>query len=276
MTPTIGSAAHRAVGAGAPGRVIAVFSRAIYVRFANAVGIVAITSLDAPSGPLHIRIPALPEAAVGDLVTVHEDVLRVGVHRVGIPADEWRPPPIDRLRERRATAARALGGVLGATGMLDLEGRPWDVQGDLRRHGLRAAMAHLAGRGLGLTPAGDDCAGGILLVTALLSEAGMSTWPSSALVELASGHASHEIAVAFLTEAARGEGLEPLHALLDSCARDDRRATARYMRVLDGIGHTSGRDMACGMLTGLELADVIAGDWRVDRDLVSSASHSTT
>lgn len=82
--------------------------------------------------------------------------------------------------------------------------------------------------------------------------------------------------MAYLTEAARGEGIEPLHALLDSCARDDRHATARYLRVLDGIGHTSGRDMACGMLTGLELSDVIAGDWRADRDLVSSASHSTT
>ncbi len=276
MIPTIGSRARLAVTAGQFGRVVAVFPRAIYVRFAGAVGVVALTSIDAPSGPLHMRVTELPKACVGDTVVWHGDSLLVGVHRLGIPAQEWAPTPVDQLIERRATAVRVLRDVLGTTRMLDLDGRPWNVRGDLRRHGLRMAIAHLAGRGAGLTPAGDDCAGGILFVTALLREAGLSTWSSSALVELASGHASHEIAVAFLVEAARGECIEPLHELLGSSALGDRREAAHTMCILDRIGHTSGRDMAFGMLVGLELADVIAGDWRVDRDHVNSASHSPT
>lgn len=276
MTPTIGTVARQAVAAGRPGCVAAAFSRAVYVRFTHVKAIMAITTLDVPSGPLHMRVPTLPEAAVGDAVTVERDTLAVGAHRVLIPTDEWHPPAISHLLERRHVAANVLRQALGETRLLTLAGIPSDVGGVLSQEGLRATLSHLAGRGSGLTPAGDDCAGGILLVTALLRRAGLATWPSSALVELASDHASHEIAVAFLVAAARGEGIEPIHTLLDSCARDDRRAVARDLRVLDGIGHTSGRDTAYGILVGLELADVIAGDWRGVRDRLSSASHSAT
>lgn len=276
MIPTIGSAARHAVAAGRPGRVVAVFSRAVYVRFADASGIVAIVPMDVPSGPLHLRVTSLPDSEVGDPVTVHGRSLSVGGHRVEVPTSAWAPTPVDDLVDRRRTAARVLRDALDEPRLLDLEGSPWDVAADIRRHGLRAAVAHLAGRGSGLTPAGDDCAAGIVLVTALMGEAGWDTWSSQALVGIASEHESHEIAVALLTSAARGEGIEPLHTLLASCCHDDRYLAARDVQVLDGIGHTSGRDMAYGMLVGLELADVIAGDWRAERDRVSSASQSTT
>ncbi len=272
----MGSAAREVVGTGRPGRVVAVFSRAVYVRFADDSGIVAIVPMDVPSGPLHLRVTSLPKTEVGDPVMVRGDSLSVGPQRVGLPRGVWRPTPVNHLVGRRSTAARVLRDVLGEPRLLDLEGSQWDVAGDLRQHGLRAAVSHLAGRGSGLTPAGDDCAAGIVLVTSLLSQAGSATWTSQALVELVSGHDSHDIAVAILTSAARGEGIEPLHTLLASCARGDRDMAARDIGVLEGIGHTSGRDMAYGMLVGLELAEVIASDWRAERDRVSSASQSTT
>jgi len=196
---------------------------------------------------------------------VHEDSLFVGGHRVGIPSGEWSPPRVYGLMDRRRVAAGVLRHVLGRDRVLDLGGRPWDVSGDLRQHGLRAAVAHLGGRGSGLTPAGDDCVAGIFLVTSLLSSAGAATWSASALVELTSGYGSHEISQAFLRAAARGESIEPLHTLLASCVREDRRAAVQTVRLLDEIGHTSGRDMAYGMLVGLELAECV---------LVNTASQS--
>jgi len=276
VIPTIGSAACQVVATGRPGRVVAVFSRAVYVRFADSSGIIAIVPLTVPPGPLHLHVESLPEAAVGDPVIVRGGALVVGGQHIDIPEVVWSPTPVDGLPTQRQSAALVLRDVLGEPRLLDLSGTGWDVSAHLRQLGLRATVAQLAGRGSGLTPAGDDCAAGIVLVTALLSEAGWATWSTRALAELACSHASHEIAVALISAAARGEGIEPLHELLVSCARNDRGAAVRDMVVLDGIGHTSGRDMAYGMLLGLELADVIAADRRADRDRVSNAIHSAT
>jgi hypothetical protein len=273
---TIGRAARQAVTAGRPGRVVAVFSQAIYVRFADASGIIAIVPATVPSGPLHLHVESLPKAAVGDPVMVGSGALVVGGHHIDIPEVVWIPTPVDGLPDQRQSAALVLRDVLGEPRLLDLSGTGWDVSAHLHQHGLRATVAQLAGRGSGLTPAGDDCAAGVVLVTALLSEAGWATWSTWALAELACSHASHEIAVALLSAAARGEGIEPLHELLVSCALGDRDAAMRDVQVLDGIGHTSGRDMAYGMLLGLECADVIADDWRADRDRLSSTSQSAT
>jgi hypothetical protein len=54
----IGSDAARLLRVPGPGRVLAVFARALYLQVPG--GLIAVTTTDAPRGPLHIRIGALP------------------------------------------------------------------------------------------------------------------------------------------------------------------------------------------------------------------------
>ena len=273
MQSTVGSPALSLLSAGEPGCVIAAFSRAVYVRLGAPARLVAIVPLDAPSGPLHLRVSRMPPAGVADLAEARDGVLTVGSTPLPIPAEAWQPPPAPDLPEARPAAARVLREALGDYRVLDLAGRPWDVMRSLRAEGLRRTLAGLAGRGTGLTPAGDDCAAGILLATAMLGAQGMTTWPPHELVDLASRHDSHEISVAFLTAAAQGQSIEPIHALIAACARSDLEGARAQVRRLERIGHSSGHDLAYGVLVGLGLADVIADDWLGERERMSSRTH---
>lgn len=276
--PDIGRTARAAVVVGRSGVVIAAFSRAVYLRFDRLHGsdVVALTTLDVPSGPLHIRVASLPELAPGDQVTSCRDALRTVSGSVELPASVWEPTPIADLVRHRTSAADLLRDVLQHRSSLDLSGNPSDVHAVVRAQGLRAGLASLAGRGAGLTPAGDDCAAGILLVTALLHGEGMPTWPPEDLAAAVAGHGSHDIAVAFLRAAAGGQSIEPIHALLAACVTGDRTEAQRQREVLAGIGRTSGLDLAYGTLVGLDLADPIAADREGLRERETKQSHSAT
>ena len=279
--PDIGRVAKAVVAEARPGVVVAVFSRAVYLRFdcLSGANVVALTTLDVPSGPLHIRVPVLPRLRVGDWVMPRDRALQTALGpTVEIPASVWVPGPIDDLARRRVAGAALLREVLAYRSPPDLAGDSCDVHAVVTALGLRSGLARLAGRGAGLTPAGDDCAAGILLVTALLDATGMTTWTPQELAALAAGHDSHDIAVAFLKAAADGESIEPLHLLLAAIARGDRSAALLQRRMLAGIGHTSGLDLAYGALVGLELADTIAAERTADvaRDRAISVSHNAT
>jgi len=275
VQPTIGEVAHRALAARPVGEVLASFSRAVYVRFPSTGrdSVVAIVPTEVSSGPIHIRVPQLPSAETGDPVVVHDGWMSVGGSTIDIPTMVWRPHVIGDLVARRRSAAQMLDDVLGIEGVLDLSGDSRDVRDELHTHGLRATVRRLAGRGAGLTPAGDDCAAGLLLVTALLEQGGMTTWPADVLSDLAATHASHAISVAFLEAAAQGASIEPVHLLLAACVTGAREEACEHREVLAGIGHTSGLDLAYGALLGLELADAVARSWIAERDLVISSSH---
>ena len=72
---------------------------------------------------------------------------------------------------------------------------------------------------------------------------------------------------------AQGQSIEPIHALIAACARSDLEGARAQVRRLERIGHSSGRDLAYGVLVGLGLADVIADDWLGERERMSSRSH---
>jgi hypothetical protein len=118
------------------------------------------------------------------------------------------------------------------------------LRATLRGDGLEAAVTALAGRGSGLTPAGDDVVAGLLFVARAAGGC------EADLVALARRAPTHDISRAFLAWAARGQSLAALHDLVGSCAEGDvpsaRRARARLARA----GHTSGLDLAYGVLTG--------------------------
>jgi hypothetical protein len=107
------------------------------------------------------------------------------------------------------------------------------------RHDLASVGRLLGGLGPGLTPSGDDALAGIFLATRLR---GPET--ERHLVDLATRVDTHEISRAFLTWAARGHSIEPVHRLLAG----DGSAAADLL----AVGHTSGADLALGLQWGLE------------------------
>jgi hypothetical protein len=252
------------VGEGVPlrvgtGRVVAVFPRAVYVAVPG--GLFALVGPDAEPGPLHAHVTRLPAVAVGDPVGVAGGHLHLGGRPVpggllgpqgeasraglaGRPA-VWRAPPLPDPG-RAAAIARTLRAVLDHEPDLDLGAAgPPPIPDDLDE-----AVTALAGRGAGLTPAGDDVLAGLLLVARM--RAGPPAEPR--LVALAGRARTHDISRAFLAEAARGRSVAALHDLLGAAADGDcdgdlaaaRRARARLARV----GHTSGLDLAYGVLAG--------------------------
>lgn len=259
-SPDIGRFARACVEEAHDATVVAVFPRAAYLRFdrTSGHGLVAVTTLEAPPGPLHVRVTRLPRLRRGDAVVVEGGRLVTAAQMVELPRSLWIPPRIVGLADHRSAAAALLGDVLGTLGLLDVAGNGIDVCELIMNRGLGAGLASLAGRGAGLTPAGDDCAAGILLTTALLHDDGYATYSPGELSALVADHESHEIAVAFLKAAAAGESIEPLHLLLRACVAGDRAAAIGQREILAGIGRTSGLDLAYGAWVGLALAGTIA------------------
>jgi hypothetical protein len=110
--------------------------------------------------------------------------------------------------------------------------------GDPRDAG-RAARA-LAGRGSGLTPAGDDvlAATALTVAAAGLGGAGGDAW-LAALVPPDLRRLTTSIAATLLELAVRGRGIGPARALLDPRRPHDSRLR-RELAALRGLGHTSG------------------------------------
>jgi hypothetical protein len=106
----------------------------------------------------------------------------------------------------------------------------------LRRGAVAEAVAALAGRGPGLTPAGDDVL------------AGYAGWryADGAPVALDAPRGS-PIGLAYLRCAERGELPEAARRTLEAARAGDAALAARRARVLAGWGATSGGAMLCGM-----------------------------
>jgi hypothetical protein len=219
------------------GRVLAVFARALYLQVPG--GLVAVTTADAPRGPLHIRVNALPAVRPGQPVLVDAAALRIGPEAYALDAPRWSPrlPTAAALLLAREAARRWLPDRgpaldLGSAEPADL---PAVTLGALRRTVLADVAAALGGRGPGLTPTGDDVLAGVLLVAfALHSDA------PRALLRCARWAPTNDVARAFLTCAARGRCIEPAHDLLAGLAAADRPAVTSALARLRRFGSSSG------------------------------------
>jgi hypothetical protein len=229
----LGLGAQEVLAAGATGTVAAVFSKAAYLRLP--AGLVALTTRDMPSGPIHARgdFP-LHRLAAGDTLTV--DLSEITV---------WRGTEITP-----ATLAAGVGTVLDA-----LARAPAPALADpafqtrreravrcVDRRDLDGAVDALAGLGPGLTPAGDDTLAGLLLVLGAVDRA--------AAMAAADRARTNDIARAFLAWAARGQSIEPVHRLLAAGAAG---AAAGALADLLRFGHSSGADLAFGLSVGLRV-----------------------
>src|SRR5687767_434768 len=88
MMPTdIGIGAREVLRDGARATVIATFDEATYLRCA--AGVVALTTLAAPTGPIHVRCSRLPRSEVGEEAEVRGDALVSAGWRVHLTCPTW-------------------------------------------------------------------------------------------------------------------------------------------------------------------------------------------
>jgi hypothetical protein len=209
-------------------------------------GIVAVVGPDVHPGPLHLGLDGpLPPVARGATVAVTDRLRMDGLTVALGDAAPWEGVLPD---------ARALGAA-GAGVLAPL--RQAAAASDLHALGARAAagLAHLeagdlpdaaaclAGLGPGLTPAGDDAlAGAVFGLRALLG-------PPAAgpLGDLVAGLPTSGISLAFLSWAARGQALAPVHDLAVALAEGAQSAAAAACRALSSVGASSGADFALGL-----------------------------
>ena len=232
-----GQAVLEAVSEGFAGRVEGVFGKGFYVS-GPAEALFAVVGPRCWPGPLHLVVEELAELpSRHDRVNVAGGVL--ATDRLQVRLDgcaPWAP------RLPRQLCAGALAWQDLAAWTAPELAAVWEaVTLDLRGDDLAAATRRLQGRGRGLTPTGDDVLAGILLVAA--TDPGRRR----ALAGLSRGARTTRLSRAFLKWAARGQSIQPAHALLDAAASGDRIGMHRAAASLAGVGATSGRALASGI-----------------------------
>lgn len=239
-------AAWRALAVGT-GEVVAVFSRAAYLRFGDAI--VAVGCAEGfgyiPAGPLHLRTPSFVAAslAVGGPAVIDDGFLRAGHLVVDLrSARRWAPPSIDPYQLVRRAASWAAPAadfglerhVVGAAGVY------------LRRGELVPAIGLLGGLGPGLTPAGDDVLAGFVLLDALLRPAAHPERTAAV-----ARNRTNDVALSFLRWAAVGQSIQPAHDLLGAIAADDEAGRVAATTEMLAVGASSGAALLYGIELGL-------------------------
>ena len=239
-SPELGLGAAAVVAAGGRGTVAATFAKAAYLRLP--AGLVAVTTTEVPSGPLHARgRHPIHRLSAGDQVAVDGSTVHAGPVALDLTgATVWKGtlPGRAELAAGCDLALDLLGAVPTALADPSYEGRVGRAVAHLDAHDLAGAVDALAGLGPGLTPAGDDALAGILLV-------------SQQPVDVRQAR-TNDIARAFLAWAGRGQSIEPVHRLLVAVAGTDRRQAEAALGDLLRFGHSSGADLAYGLRLGFE------------------------
>ena len=114
----------------------------------------------------------------------------------------------------------------------------------------------LLGMGPGLTPAGDDFLGGILFAAKVLRDAYPDIYPCGigpvAVLRSKAKVQTNLISATLLGDLSEGDGPAPLHELLCCLLREGpSRQLGQEVRRLSDIGHSTGRCLLAGVLTGL-------------------------
>jgi hypothetical protein len=266
--------AELVIGPAAPGRLIGTYPVAAYIE--TAYGVVAVVTPEAVRLPNAIVVTAAGLARVGRAagdrlggstqVVVGDGGIRVGDVRLTI-SRWWDPVPrvgaidgvafasrLARMRELLPVwpdAADPAADVLVA-------GRDRLRRALVTGQGVAEAVRELVGLGPGLTPAGDDVIAGTIAGLAVFGGAHAATAGGGAAAETVDrlAEAAAEFAdrttvlAADLTRlAARGAGAEPVAGLCHALSGD--RAIEPAVQRLVEIGHTSGRDLAEGLLLTL-------------------------
>lgn len=247
----IGIDAARALHVLGPGRVRAIFSRALYLQVPG--GLVVLATTQAPRGPLHLRVASLPAVTLGCPVLVDSESLRIGDHAYLLDSPVWSPrlPPASSLRRAQHEAQQWLPDQIptldvGSTARVGLPARALI---ELRRGDLLSFAAVVGGRGPGLTPAGDDMLAGVLLVAHAMCSGSRIT--QRTLLQCAHQAQTNDVARAFLVCAARGRCIEAAHELLTGLAEADHSTVRSAVSDLRRFGSTSGAALTYGIRAAL-------------------------
>jgi len=249
-----GRGAMEALAGGGEGRVIASFPKAVYASLPG--GILVLVAPDVHPGPLYVVVDGPPpEVPAGAAIRAEAAHLRAGGADISLgEARAWVGQlPSPAALGRGAVLLAEVAGELAARSALHADpfrDRATRARASLEAGDLTEAVAHLAGLGPGLTPAGDDALAGALFVRRVLG--GEEAEP--ALVDAACTARTNAIAWAFLSWAARGQALAPAHDLIGAAANGDRKGCETAAGALARIGETSGADFALGISWALDIA----------------------
>jgi len=124
--------------------------------------------------------------------------------------------------------------------------------GDLTHFSDVHAMAqYLCGRGIGLTPAGDDMLAGWMAVNWLLYGPTPAVLEACQQIMLVARRQTHVLSQCWLGYAAEGNVALPIKTLLEAMTKEDDVQLERTTRAVLSMGATSGYDVLQGMLCGL-------------------------
>lgn len=255
------------------GRVLASFPKALYLLLEEPACVVALVTHDAVRLPNALVVasgadeePFAPVEA-NSRVRAAEGYVAAG-DVVVTAASWWDPVPrlgaVDAatVEARAATVSRRIDHwpdahagdrealLAGYAALADAAARADPADG-------AAAVAGLVGLGPGLTPAGDDLLGGTLASSLLIGEAvgnHAAVAFARAVGEAAAAHsaATSLVSAALLHHAGRGAVADQVASLLRALVGrgDPDRAAADLL----AVGHTSGSDLAAGVLLGCRAA----------------------
>lgn len=289
LTPTPGAASLgiRSLldGSRLPARVIAVFPSAAYleVRGTTEPRVLAIVASDAVRLPNAIVVAAAsrqsPFSTIreGDEGIIGEGTVDITAPALGgsRAATQWRlktrvrrwwdpAPVLGPLSVARLTHGAAALETVTADAPFGLAGH--EALAVLAESCATANLAHavdaaeqIVGLGPGLTPSGDDILAGLLLSLRLLggsvSRGGTAVWLADWLGAAVTTDASTRtttLAATLLHCAAHGQAAAEVAAVLRGVAGQEPLYPA--IRRLLNVGHTSGADLAWGLLAGCRSA----------------------
>ena len=210
------------------GRVMA--SGAGWAWLRDGERVVHVAGLRGPRGPLTAVVDRVPVSDPGDRLRLDADRARI-----------WRTPAIEAMASSDA--------IRDACRMV----RPhvWNDPRALALGTLPIAQVaqDLAGRGPGLTPAGDDALTGYVYTAVALGRADAD---QARIAARHSAAATGEPSASLLRAAADGEVFAPAAAVLRALAAADGAALAPTLRTLTALGRTTGRALLTGIVRALE------------------------
>lgn len=115
---------------------------------------------------------------------------------------------------------------------------------------LEDALPYLVGRGLGLTPSGDDMLIGYIIGCLLFTDL-----PILERVEKYRKYFTRQttiVSTAYLTALLKRRVSSPLFSLVESLSKKECESILSSIREIEKVGHTSGRDTLFGLLLSLK------------------------